>query len=182
MYEYRHVILPKEIAKKVPKGRLLTEHEWRHLGVQQSLGWVHFMIHEPGQRSLLATNERREDLFVFRTAHLALSTFAQSQSTSATTTSRCSSSTTTVQCSPFEIDLRARTLSAWTCVVIVNSFFLSRCQINAIFSLSLSSLTTCLMNTLRKIHFGRFHFNVLVAFERDVQLTSACGFDVDQQR
>ena len=47
MYEYRHVILPKEIAKKVPKGRLLTEHEWRHLGVQQSLGWVHFMIHEP---------------------------------------------------------------------------------------------------------------------------------------
>ncbi len=48
MYEYRHVILPKEIAKKVPKGRLLTEHEWRHLGVQQSLGWVHFMIHEPG--------------------------------------------------------------------------------------------------------------------------------------
>lgn len=38
MYEYRHVILPKEIAKKVPKGRLLTEHEWRHLGVQQSLG------------------------------------------------------------------------------------------------------------------------------------------------
>ncbi len=49
MYEYRHVILPKEIAKKVPKGRLLTEHEWRHLGVQQSLGWVHFMIHEPGK-------------------------------------------------------------------------------------------------------------------------------------
>ena len=51
MYEYRHVILPKEIAKKVPKGRLLTEHEWRHLGVQQSLGWVHFMIHEPGRIS-----------------------------------------------------------------------------------------------------------------------------------
>lgn len=50
MYEYRHVILPKEIAKKVPKGRLLTEHEWRHLGVQQSLGWVHFMIHEPGRK------------------------------------------------------------------------------------------------------------------------------------
>jgi cyclin-dependent kinase regulatory subunit CKS1 len=40
MYEYRHVILPKEIAKKVPKGRLLTEHEWRHLGVQQSLGMI----------------------------------------------------------------------------------------------------------------------------------------------
>ncbi|CAF3774747.1 unnamed protein product [Rotaria sordida] len=53
MYEYRHVILPKEIAKKVPKGRLLTEHEWRHLGVQQSLGWVHFMIHEPEPHILI---------------------------------------------------------------------------------------------------------------------------------
>ena len=49
MYEYRHDILPKEIATKVPTGRLLTESEWRHLGVQQSLGWVHFMIHEPGK-------------------------------------------------------------------------------------------------------------------------------------
>ncbi|CAF3326962.1 unnamed protein product [Rotaria socialis] len=53
MYEYRHVILPKEIAKKVTKGRLLPEHEWRHLGVQQSLGWVHFMIHEPEPHILL---------------------------------------------------------------------------------------------------------------------------------
>ncbi|CAF0779823.1 unnamed protein product [Adineta steineri] len=53
MYEYRHVILPKEIAKKVTKGRLLTEHEWRHLGVQQSLGWVHFMIHEPEPHILI---------------------------------------------------------------------------------------------------------------------------------
>lgn len=46
MYEYRHVILPKEIAKKVPKGRLLTEHEWRHLGVQQSLGNVCIILVE----------------------------------------------------------------------------------------------------------------------------------------
>lgn len=77
MYEYRHVILPKEIAKKVPKGRLLTEHEWRHLGVQQSLGsifsfffsskvlnffrlgWVHFMIHEPGKTKTSVLDELR---------------------------------------------------------------------------------------------------------------------------
>lgn len=42
VYEYRHVILPKEISKKMQKGRLLSDSEWRALGVQQSRGWVHF--------------------------------------------------------------------------------------------------------------------------------------------
>ena len=37
-YEYRHVVLPKEIAKLVPKTHLMAETEWRGLGVQQSLG------------------------------------------------------------------------------------------------------------------------------------------------
>eukprot|EP00770_Monocercomonoides_exilis_P011180 MONOS_11128.1-p1 / transcript=MONOS_11128.1 / gene=MONOS_11128 / organism=Monocercomonoides_exilis_PA203 / gene_product=Cyclin-dependent kinases regulatory subunit 1 / transcript_product=Cyclin-dependent kinases regulatory subunit 1 / location=Mono_scaffold00541:37586-38773(+) / protein_length=135 / sequence_SO=supercontig / SO=protein_coding / is_pseudo=false len=40
MYEYRHVILPKEIAAKVPKDRLMSEEEWRSIGIQQSQGWV----------------------------------------------------------------------------------------------------------------------------------------------
>uniref|UniRef100_A0A673MLZ6 Cyclin-dependent kinases regulatory subunit n=1 Tax=Sinocyclocheilus rhinocerous TaxID=307959 RepID=A0A673MLZ6_9TELE len=48
LYEYRHVVLPRELAKQVPKSHLMTEDEWRRLGVQQSLGWVHYMIHEPG--------------------------------------------------------------------------------------------------------------------------------------
>ena len=30
-----HVILPKELAKTLPKSRLLTESEWRGIGVQQ---------------------------------------------------------------------------------------------------------------------------------------------------
>uniref|UniRef100_A0A803SN44 Cyclin-dependent kinases regulatory subunit n=1 Tax=Anolis carolinensis TaxID=28377 RepID=A0A803SN44_ANOCA len=47
-YEYRHVMLPKDIAKLVPKTHLMSESEWRNLGVQQSQGWVHYMIHEPG--------------------------------------------------------------------------------------------------------------------------------------
>ncbi|XP_038660695.1 cyclin-dependent kinases regulatory subunit 2 isoform X1 [Scyliorhinus torazame] len=47
-YEYRHVMLPKELAKQVPKTHLMSEDEWRKLGVQQSLGWVHYMMHEPG--------------------------------------------------------------------------------------------------------------------------------------
>ena len=45
----RHVVLPRELAKQVPKSHLMSEDEWRRLGVQQSLGWVHYMIHEPGQ-------------------------------------------------------------------------------------------------------------------------------------
>jgi len=52
-FEYRHVILPKETAKLLPQGkamRLLTETEWRSLGVQQSRGWVHYEIHRPEVR------------------------------------------------------------------------------------------------------------------------------------
>ncbi|CAB0033172.1 unnamed protein product [Trichogramma brassicae] len=47
-YEYRHVILPIELGRKVPKSHLMTESEWRNLGVQQSPGWVHYMMHGPG--------------------------------------------------------------------------------------------------------------------------------------
>ncbi|CAN0319451.1 unnamed protein product [Lampetra fluviatilis] len=43
----RHVMLPKEIARMVPKTHLMSEAEWRSLGVQQSHGWMHYMIHEP---------------------------------------------------------------------------------------------------------------------------------------
>ncbi|OCT69586.1 hypothetical protein XELAEV_18040898mg [Xenopus laevis] len=53
LYEYRHVMLPKDIAKQVPKTHLMSETEWRNLGVQQSQGWVHYMIHEPEPHILL---------------------------------------------------------------------------------------------------------------------------------
>ena len=58
VYEYRHVILTKEIAKMLPLGpnktpRLLSENEWRALGVQQSRGWVHYEIHRPESHILL---------------------------------------------------------------------------------------------------------------------------------
>ncbi|VDM46305.1 unnamed protein product [Toxocara canis] len=46
-YEYRHVHVTKEVAKLIPKNRLMTESEWRSLGIQQSPGWVHYMIHGP---------------------------------------------------------------------------------------------------------------------------------------
>ena len=46
VYEYRHVYLTFAMYQKLPKDgtRLLTEKEWRALGVQQSTGWEHFLI------------------------------------------------------------------------------------------------------------------------------------------
>lgn len=45
LLQFRHVILPKEMQRSLPD-RLLTETEWRQLGVQQSRGWVHYAIHK----------------------------------------------------------------------------------------------------------------------------------------
>ncbi|KAI5062075.1 hypothetical protein GOP47_0022614 [Adiantum capillus-veneris] len=53
-YEYRHVVLTPEITKLLPEHpRLLSEMEWRSLGVQQSRGWVHYAIHNPERHILL---------------------------------------------------------------------------------------------------------------------------------
>ncbi|EFJ31496.1 hypothetical protein SELMODRAFT_9272, partial [Selaginella moellendorffii] len=53
VYEYRHVVLPPDIAKNLPKNKLLTEEQWRALGVQQSRGWVHYAIHRPEPHIML---------------------------------------------------------------------------------------------------------------------------------
>jgi cyclin-dependent kinase regulatory subunit CKS1 len=45
-YEYRHVRLPKQYEIMLPS-RLMSEEECRMIGVTQSPGWVHFMIHRP---------------------------------------------------------------------------------------------------------------------------------------
>ena len=55
-YEYRHVILPRteyEQIKVLAGKRVLTEHEWRTLGVQQSRGWEHYTWHCPEPHILL---------------------------------------------------------------------------------------------------------------------------------
>ena len=52
-FEYRHVLLPKEAYKKMPKGKLLLETEWRQLGVQQSRGWEHYEMYNPEPHILL---------------------------------------------------------------------------------------------------------------------------------
>ncbi|GAB0491772.1 hypothetical protein I4F81_011538 [Pyropia yezoensis] len=57
-FEYRHVILPSDISKAMPKGRLLSEAEWRGLGVQQSRGWEHYAIHRPEPHILLFRRDK----------------------------------------------------------------------------------------------------------------------------
>jgi cyclin-dependent kinase regulatory subunit CKS1 len=78
-FEYRHVQLPKNMLKAIPKEyhdpskgtlKLLWEEEWRALGItqvrreyilqkkprltsQQSLGWEHYEVHEPEPHILL---------------------------------------------------------------------------------------------------------------------------------
>jgi len=52
-FEYRHVVLPKEVAKAIPRHKLMSESEWRGIGVQQSQGWVHYMFHDPEPHILL---------------------------------------------------------------------------------------------------------------------------------
>ena len=52
-HEYRHVMLPQDLVKLVPKNKLMSEKEWRALGVTQSPGWVHYMIHQPEPHILM---------------------------------------------------------------------------------------------------------------------------------
>ncbi|KAI4149321.1 MAG: hypothetical protein L6R39_002533 [Caloplaca ligustica] len=61
-FEYRHVQLPKDMIKRIPKDyfdpskgtlKLLWEEEWRGLGITQSLGWEHYEVHEPEPHILL---------------------------------------------------------------------------------------------------------------------------------
>eukprot|EP00003_Mantamonas_plastica_P024825 TRINITY_DN4707_c0_g1_i2.p2 TRINITY_DN4707_c0_g1~~TRINITY_DN4707_c0_g1_i2.p2 ORF type:complete len:105 (+),score=32.67 TRINITY_DN4707_c0_g1_i2:226-540(+) len=61
VYEYRHVILPNEIAKILPRNKLLSETEWRSLGVQQSRGWIHYAIHNPEPHILLFRREYQKE-------------------------------------------------------------------------------------------------------------------------
>ncbi|ORZ25724.1 regulatory subunit of cyclin-dependent kinase [Absidia repens] len=55
-YQYRHIILPKEIAAYLPHAKdkiLLKEHEYRRLGIDISSGWEHYMTYQPEPHILL---------------------------------------------------------------------------------------------------------------------------------
>jgi Cyclin-dependent kinase regulatory subunit len=44
-YEYRQVVLPI-MTTKLNTGKLLSEQEWRALGIVQSRGWEHYAYYE----------------------------------------------------------------------------------------------------------------------------------------
>ncbi|CAF0807884.1 unnamed protein product [Adineta steineri] len=46
-FQYRHVILDKEMVPVIPKNRLMDEVEWRALGIKQGPHWEHYLIHKP---------------------------------------------------------------------------------------------------------------------------------------
>lgn len=52
-HEYRHVILPRSIARSLTRDHLMSETEWRRIGVQMSRGWEHYMWHRPEPHVLL---------------------------------------------------------------------------------------------------------------------------------
>ncbi|KAH9945849.1 cyclin-dependent kinase regulatory subunit [Epithele typhae] len=70
-YEYRHVVLPKPLFKMIPKNlfdpdntgtlRLLSEEEWRSIGITQSLGWEHYEVHAPEPHVLLFRRPKNFD-------------------------------------------------------------------------------------------------------------------------
>ena len=47
------MILPKELARRLVKGKLMSSDEWRAMGVQQSHGWQHYACHRPEPHILL---------------------------------------------------------------------------------------------------------------------------------
>lgn len=78
VWEYRHVILPKQLLKILPQAffdpnepsvlRILSDEQWRSIGIQQSPGWEHYEVH--GTWSffslslfLLFCNERKDGIW-----------------------------------------------------------------------------------------------------------------------
>uniref|UniRef100_A0A1A9WPT4 Cyclin-dependent kinases regulatory subunit n=1 Tax=Glossina brevipalpis TaxID=37001 RepID=A0A1A9WPT4_9MUSC len=82
VYEYRHVILPPDLTKLVPKSHLMSESEWRNLGVQQSPGWVHYMMHAPEPHVILFRRPRTDVIITEVTSTAPNNGPDQSQTTS----------------------------------------------------------------------------------------------------
>ena len=49
-YIFRHIII---VPRFFRADKLLSEYEWRKLGVRQSRGWEHYLIYEPEPNILL---------------------------------------------------------------------------------------------------------------------------------
>lgn len=61
------MILPKPLLKMIPKTyfdpdepgvlRILTDQEWRSIGITQSLGWEHYEVHGEWSALILASGQ-----------------------------------------------------------------------------------------------------------------------------
>ena len=45
-YEYRYVTLPRDMAAELKNKKILSEDEWRGMGITQSRGWMHYGFHK----------------------------------------------------------------------------------------------------------------------------------------
>ncbi len=61
-YEYKLVTLTEEAFNILPRNRLLSETEWRLLGVRQTNGWLHYAIHKPEPHILLFRRRKSENV------------------------------------------------------------------------------------------------------------------------
>ncbi|KAL5966176.1 Cyclin-dependent kinase regulatory subunit [Taenia solium] len=53
VYEYRLAHLPRHLAKRVPRYRLMSESEWRALGIHLPGNWEHYSIYPPEPHVIL---------------------------------------------------------------------------------------------------------------------------------
>lgn len=80
VYEYRHCVLTLEMTRRAiamkgtNKSRVLSESEWRDLGVQQSRGWKNFMVYEPEPHMLLFRRPKGTDPLTGKPPHVKLLT------------------------------------------------------------------------------------------------------------
>jgi cyclin-dependent kinase regulatory subunit CKS1 len=61
-WEYKLVTLTEEAFNILPRNRLLSECEWRLLGVKQTKGWEHYAIHKPEPHVLLFRRQISENV------------------------------------------------------------------------------------------------------------------------
>lgn len=60
-YQYRHVLLPKQLAKFLPKDRTATSQEWSSTGIIMSPGWENYELvpHQRGSKHILVFRRPR---------------------------------------------------------------------------------------------------------------------------
>ncbi|ORX58198.1 CKS-domain-containing protein [Hesseltinella vesiculosa] len=60
VYQYRHYILPLEIAQHLPRNKLLSRKELLEYGLSLSDFWEHYMIHRPEPHIILLRRTKKQ--------------------------------------------------------------------------------------------------------------------------